>query len=885
MAARRMPLVALLAGLLLTVFAWRYVAWRNHQRNQTRFVACADQAASELGNRLTTSERLLRGVQLLFAASQQVEADEWSAYVVGLLQASDSPYLRRIAYVVGRPAASDASGQADAGVGSSKACVEKGLPVRDLAVRYVESARHENDPGAFPLQTLRDCAGDLALSCDAGQPALSRTWRSDSYGGDSGLFLVMPVYRRPPAEDNRQARRRELEGWVVAELSVNRLTEALLPSADLYAALYDVTTGEQVWQTEGLERVRADSRRDNRASRRICFAGHGLRLDLVGGPAFHAPTRGLPRAVLATGLGTSLLLFVAALGWSRTQASARRLAEQITESLREREEQYRGIFEASTEGLFIVDADGTILDANPRADAIFGYAREELIGMHGTRLVAPERADRGPAFLRRIVETGEALEESKGRRKDGTVFDMELRGARFVLRGRPRMLGAITDITPRKEAEKSLQEYAQALEEANRCLEEYSFSAQAATAAKSEFLANVSHEVRTPMTAILGFAEILRNEGDLSKAPLARVEAIDTLIRNSEYLLRLLDEVLDLSKIEAGRFEVERTECCLVELFGDVHRLMQVRAQTKGLPLDLEYEWPLPKTILSDPTRLRQILINLVGNAIKFTERGGIRLRIRLLDADSLAPRLEAELTDTGIGMTREQTARIFHPFSQANHSVAQQFGGTGLGLAISRRLANLLGGDITVTSAPGKGSTFRFTVATGPLDGVPMIHSTDEARVGRPSSPRTVEFDWDKTPLRGRVLLAEDGLDNQRLFSFILRRSGAEVTVVENGREAVEAALAANEAGTPYDVILMDVQMPVLDGYAATRQLRQHGHHGPIIALTAHAMKTDLVKGREAGCDDFATKPISRADLVTLIARHLRAAAHAPNQASSTAR
>lgn len=607
----------------------------------------------------------------------------------------------------------------------------------------------------------------------------------------------------------------------------------------------------------------------------------------------------------STGLAMSGLLLVAVLAWARTRAAALRSAETMTASLRaseaearKQEEQYRGIFEAATEAMIVVDDEGTVLDANPAADAMFGYGPGELIGTQAADLVSvhgAERQERLERFERQIRETGRYFHESKGVRRGGEVFDIEVRGSAFLFRGESRLLAVVSDITTRKEAEKRLREYAEALQGANRCLEEYSFTAQAAVAAKSQFLANVSHELRTPMTAILGFAEVLRSEGDLSRAPPARIEAIDTLIRNCEYLLRLLDEVLDVSKIEAGRFEVERVECRVLELFGDVHRLMQGRTLATGVPLELDYQWPLPETIQSDPTRLRQILINLVGNAIKFTPSGGIRVAVRLLGADTPQPLLEAAVMDTGIGMTPDQVAKIFEPFSQANYSVAHNYGGTGLGLVISRKLANLLGGDVAVTSEAGKGSTFRLTVATGPLQGVRLLRSAEDARPLVPPAPPDAAAGPAPVHLEGRVLLAEDGPDNQRLLSFILRKAGLDVTVAENGQLAVEEALAATEAGRPYDVILMDVQMPVLDGYGATRQLRQRGYNRPIVALTAHAMRSDARKCLDAGCDDFATKPISRADLLRLVARHLAAGrpennfpiwqTQAPNHASSTER
>ena len=277
----------------------------------------------------------------------------------------------------------------------------------------------------------------------------------------------------------------------------------------------------------------------------------------------------------------------------------------------------------------------------------------------------------------------------------------------------------------------------------------------------------------------------------------------------------------------------------------------------------------MPETIQSDPTRLRQILINLVGNAVKFTETGRIQLIMRLQDANSSNPKLKFDVIDTGIGMSEEQAEKLFQPFTQADSSTTRQFGGTGLGLSISKRLAMQLGGDVSVTSKPGQGSTFSVTVTTGSLEGVRMLENPTESSLkSRARTPQTPRRDQQK--LSCRILLAEDGPDNQRLISFILKKAGAEVTVAKNGRIAVETALIAESEGTPFDVILMDMQMPVLDGYDATRQLRKAGYSKPIIALTAHAMNSDRQKCLKAGCDDFASKPIEREKLIQLIAEHV---------------
>ena len=294
---------------------------------------------------------------------------------------------------------------------------------------------------------------------------------------------------------------------------------------------------------------------------------------------------------------------------------------------------------------------------------------------------------------------------------------------------------------------------------------------------------------------------------------------------------------------------------------------MEVRAESaRADPWRQKLTAQCPEYIECDPTRLKQILVNLVGNAIKFTEGGGVRMVTRSFHDDGDAPQLEISVIDTGIGMSPEQVAVLFKPFTQADTTMTRRFGGTGLGLSISSRLAGLLGGSISIDSQIGRGTTFTLQIAARPLEGTRMITAMREAcGVSRASEVR-------KTTRRidCRLLLAEDGPDNQRLISFLLKKAGAEVTLAENGRIAVETAMAARADGLPFDIILMDMQMPELDGYGATRELRDRGWDGPIVALTAHAMAEDRAKCIAAGCDDFATKPIDRHVLLDVLYQNL---------------
>lgn len=472
---------------------------------------------------------------------------------------------------------------------------------------------------------------------------------------------------------------------------------------------------------------------------------------------------------------------------------------------------------------------------------LFGVNRDEFI---------PRRN----SFIKRVhPDDREAAEASlEGPMNDGgMVYRLECRIIRDVDRevvwiegrgviardedGNPiSMTGVTIDVTERHRHEENLQEAKDTAEAANR--------------SRGEFLANMSHEIRTPMTAILGYADMLAKH--LSDPD--NLQCVETIRRNGRFLIEIIDDILDLSKIDSGKFEVDRERIAPERILADIISLMNVRAEEKKIQLEVDFETELPKLIETDGKRLRQILLNLVGNAIKFTDDGKVRLAARF---DHEHGMLELIVEDTGIGIDSTKRKFLFEPFTQADGSITRNFGGTGLGLAISSRLAEILGGEIRVDSELGEGSTFTVTIDPGKVDHVEfaMPSSLEVA-------PTAMEQD---ITLSGRYLIVDDRRDIRYLAQHFIESVGGIISTAGDGQQGVDAIQAAVDAGEPFTAVCMDMQMPVLDGYGAVREVRRRGIDVPIIALTANAMRGDQDECMAAGCTAFISKPINRQALL----------------------
>jgi len=533
---------------------------------------------------------------------------------------------------------------------------------------------------------------------------------------------------------------------------------------------------------------------------------------------------------------TGLLLLA---GW----ATYIRLFQRIADS----EQKYRHLIDTAGEAIFILDGrTAAILDANRKGELILGGPVEQFAGsvLPLQCLESREHGKASPADIARLIG---AKRESTLRSASGALIDVEFSGSDVHVRSGPLIEIILRDITEQKNAAEAIRESERRYRQLSEELLAARDAALEASRAKSEFLANMSHEIRTPMNGIIGMQALALGATDAED----RAGYLEAAQNSAYALLAILNDILDVSKIEAGRLDIHRAPFSLRGAVDDVLQLVRHRAQDKRLELMTNISAATPDALVGDVVRIRQILTNLVGNAVKFTDRGRVEVRVDSRPSGSDQLLLDVTVLDTGIGIRPEHKSVIFEAFRQADSSTTRQYGGTGLGLTISARLVEIMGGTISVESTLGQGSEFRFTI---PCKLAPRESVTTPALSPDPLPAAP--------PRRLRILLAEDNTVNQRLAKRLLEKRGHEVSIAGDGKQAVEAAMLA----PPYDVILMDVQMPVMDGLEATRAIRRFEDAQlssvPIVAMTAFAMKADRDRCLAAGMNGHLAKPIDPAEL-----------------------
>ncbi len=510
----------------------------------------------------------------------------------------------------------------------------------------------------------------------------------------------------------------------------------------------------------------------------------------------------------------------------------------ITE--RKREEEARKflacIVESSDYAIFGTDRSGTIVSWNAAAEALFGYSAKEALGKHVSLLVPPERGKEVPRVLEGLAQ-GERIShlETTPMRKDGTRVDVSLTISP-IRAADGGVIGAATiahDISERKRAALELRRAKEGAEAANR--------------AKSQFLANMSHEIRTPMNGVLGMTDLALNT-DLTTEQREYLELAKT---SADRLLAVINDILDFSKIEAGKLDLDVTPFDLHDNLAKIVTPLALRAQQKGLELICDLRPEVPQQIIADPTRLAQVVGNLLENAIKFTSRGEVELRVALERQHANRATLHFSVRDTGIGIPQEKQKSIFEAFAQADGSTSRRYGGTGLGLTISARLVEMMGGQIWVDSHPEKGSCFHFTARVGAIDSQPPVESRNLARLHGLS-----------------VLVADDNATSRRILGGLLERCGMKPALTASGAEALTRLTLAEEAGTPFDLAILDSHMPKMDGFEVVEAIRRRTKPAetPVLMLISTGERSDIVRTQEMGIAAYLTKPVSHPRFVESI-------------------
>ena len=523
----------------------------------------------------------------------------------------------------------------------------------------------------------------------------------------------------------------------------------------------------------------------------------------------------------------------------------RQLAELEVESLR----RYQSLADAVPHIICRTRGDSTPDYFNRKWCEYTGLSLEASLGSGWHKAFHPDDLDR---VLRNWVDaliSGNPFEtECRLRRKDGEYRYHQIQAV-------PERRGGIGDVIAWIGTAIDIDDRIKTEREILRAKEE----AESASLAKTQFLANVSHEIRTPLSAIIGFSELLLNP---SQSADDRLQSASTIHRNGRQLLHLINEILDISKVESGKMELEDTETRLLDLLQEMTSLFELKAREKGLHFEIAVDGKgVPSVVRTDPMRLRQILVNMIANAVKFTEKGSVRVALK-----KEGTQLLFRVRDTGCGVPEESRSRLFQPFSQADSSTSRRFGGTGLGLVLSKRFAESLGGDVMLMDSGESGSVFEARI---------QCHAVGETLLGsgilrQGRTPLAPVLEPDQGALNGcSILLVDDAVDNQILISRFLKMAGARVEIAGGGFEAVQKAGPVEDSR--FDLVLMDIQMPGMDGYEATRTLRDRGWVKPIIALTAHALKSEREKCLEAGFDDHFTKPIDRMKLMSCLSAWLK--------------
>lgn len=855
-----LPFVALVVCLFLTVSVWKF--WRSSEKEVKlyRFDEYTGNIVSNITRELNRCAMLLHGGTGLFAASEDVAREEWRAYYEYRQPPVFFPGILGIGFsrLLQPP-------EVEGHIQEIRAEGFPGYTVRPAGERDLYTAIvfmepfDERNQRAFGYDMFSEPVRRAAMeqARDTGMIAMSGKVELVPEAGknpQAGFLLYLPVYVKGMPLGSVAERRAAVRGYVFSPVRMDDFIQAAIQKTNTFID-FDIFDGAQVspaalmYARDAVRSPLDENHKPLFASRMpLDLYGHQWTLAFKAAPFFeHAVTRYTSQGILAAGFVLSLLTFLFIQAQERTRDRALSLADEMTFALRESEEKYRRLTDSLPVGVSIIGPDMEVLAVNARM-------REWFPGIDYTQHPPCYAVHKKPPLTEPcegcpVVMT---FQDGQGHRVETkTTTSLGMRTLRVTTLPLAGVDGEISSVHKTME---DITEHEQAEEERVARV-----AAEKASQAKSAFVANMSHEIRTPLNAVLGFAQVLERDPLLTSR---QVEHVTTIIRSGAHLLALINDILDISKIEAGRIILNKTVFCLHDFLDDVEMIFRSRVSAKGLQLLVERDENVPRHVTGDEGKLRQIFVNLVGNAVKFTETGGVAVRVRAEPVEGKTGegadvlRLVAEVEDTGPGIFDQDIGRVFDAFEQAQNGA--EAGGTGLGLAISRRFAEMMGGKITVTSQVGKGSCFLFEVLLQQAEGVV------EQEKKLPLRP-VAGLEPGAGPVR--ILVVDDVLDNRALLCEMLRPVGFEVAEAGDGVQALEVF----ERWAPH-VVLMDLRMPVMDGYEAIRRIKATaaGRAIPIIAVTASVFGDDQELVLKTGADAYLRKPFRTEELFEILEKSL---------------
>lgn len=846
------PIVGVL-GLTASLIAWQLTLDFIHARSEQQFNALVEASEQHLKRRFQLYEQSLWGGVGLFYASEHVNPDEWRIYVEALQLKDRLPGIGGIGFIE-----QTTERRLTAFIKDNRAYIPDFTPAPPtnfsdkFIVKYIEPQASNKDAVGFDIgsDARRRAAAERAR--DSGAPALTEPIQlvQDTVERPGFLYLI-PVYDTRTIPESLLSRREHISGWVFASFAGEAFLEDIPAVLEQQLAVAVFSRREQkIYESEWYV-----------SETYVPFSSETTMQ--IGGESWIFRWHNVPSSAMAGNSLAPLLVFLTGLILSAGLSTMFYLLSQLygrtARNLEDNRERLNLALSSAEIGTWDYNIITGEVVCNPRVSEMLGFAHGEMpprIETWGSQMHPDDKKATKIALVDHLEGRKELYNaEFRMRSKQGEIRWLLSRG-KVVERddeGKAlRATGTLLDITERKHAEQELHQYMDRLEFLNKEYDAARRQAEQASNAKSIFLANMSHEIRTPLNGVIGMTELLLT------TPLdARQERYARgAYHSAELLFELINDILDFSKIEAGGMALDNAPLFIREMVDNVTHILASRAQEKGIGFTFCIEDNVPEYMMGDTVRIKQILLNLLSNAIKFTDKGAVTMVVEAVNLSSSAPRLRVVVKDTGIGIPQEKQAVIFEKFSQADLSTTRRFGGTGLGLAISKQLAEMMQGQIHLTSVPGSGSVFTLEI---PL----IIPQQAGSHKTTATAPQT--FPGKK------ILLVEDNPINQEITRTMLQRLGCEVEVAEDGLSAMEKAI-----GSEYDMVLMDIMLPQMDGFTVTREIREHEERinrrrTIIVALTANALSGDRDKCLEAGMNEYISKPVRNENLVRVLSKFLQ--------------